>query len=54
MLLLLGVISIGCSIFFYCQALRSGLGLKALGMCWFSVWPFSLANVLYAETDESE
>ena len=28
MLLLLGFMSVSCSLFFYCQALRSGLGLK--------------------------
>ena len=28
MLFLLGIFSVACSMFYYCQALRSGLGLK--------------------------
>jgi len=25
-----------------------------LGFCWFDVWPFDLADVLYEEANESE
>jgi hypothetical protein len=40
MLLLLGVISVLCSMFFYCQALRSGLGLKRWACAGLVFGPF--------------
>ncbi|AOW78027.1 hypothetical protein A3Q34_14955 [Colwellia sp. PAMC 20917] len=40
MLLFLAVVSVVCSMFFYCQALRSGLGLKRWACAGLVFGPF--------------